>query len=108
MMITDDDGGSDYGIIFNGVLYDIKAYAKGMRFFLRPLQALTSAAGFDLSFQPRKARRNIGEPKGGFMEKKKLEIILKSLIRTGEWAGTFKTVDEDGEESDVTMKIEKA
>ena len=108
MKITDGGGSSKYGIIFNGDLYDIKAYKKGLRFFLRPLTAFSSAAGFNLSFQPRKGRRNWGDPKGGFMEVKKLAGILKSLISDGRWEGTFETLDEDGNVAKVTMIIEKA
>lgn len=108
MKITDDDGGSDYGIILNGDLYDIKAYAKGMRFFLRPLQALSSASGFDLSFQPRKMRANIGEPKTGLIKTAKLASILNDLLQNGEWEGEFETLDDDGTVAQVRMKIEKA
>ena len=103
-----DNGGSDYGLSLDDEVYDMKAYHRGMRFFLRPLAALQVPGGFNISFQPRKARRNIGDPKGGLLPTREFASILNSLVKHGEWSGIFITLDEDGENSEVEMKIEKA
>jgi hypothetical protein len=77
-------------------------------FFLRPLKAIESASGFDLSFQPRKRGLNIGDPKAGLIKTAKLAAILNDLLQSGEWEGEFETLDDDGTVAQVTMKIEKA
>jgi hypothetical protein len=106
--ITGEDENGDYGIIFDGDLYDIKAYAKRMWFFLRPLKARRTAGGLELSFQPIKVWRNAGEPKDGFMKNEMLDGILDKLASSGIWEGEFETLDDDGTVAQVMMKIEKA
>ena len=102
-----DNGGSDYGLLLNDVLYDIKARAKGMKFFLRPVSAIWGSSGLDISFQPRKMGRNWGGERGGLLPVRDFAAILKSLLQRESWEGIFITLD-DGEESSVTMEIKKA
>ena len=103
-----DNGGSDYGLLLNDDLYDIKARAKGMKFFLRPVSANWGNNGLDISFQPRKMGRNWGGVRGGLLPTRDFAAILRSLLQTQRWAGTFITLDDDGEESSVTMEIKRA